>query len=199
MTAPPQQRLYGVDEYLALEEDSEVRHEYLGGYLYAMAGAKNSHNAIATSLIGALYTQLRGKPCQPFNSDTKVRVQLTSHTRFYYPDAMVVCAPSPAGLTYQDQPVVIAEVVSESTRRLDEVEKREAYLAIPTLRAYLLAEQEAPRVGVYRRTDQGFGLESQEGLEASIPLPEIGASLPLAELYARAEFPPAEKAAAGAV
>lgn len=194
MSAQPHQRLYSVDEYLALEADADVRHEYLGGYLYAMAGARNVHNTIATNALGHLYGQLRGRPCRPFNSDTKVRVQLASHTRFYYPDAMIVCAPSPAEATYQDHPVVIVEVVSEGTRRLDEVEKREAYLAIPSLRAYLLVEQDAPLVRVYRRVDQGFEVELHEGMEAVVPLAEVEAELPLAAAYERVEFVPEPRA-----
>ena len=79
-----------VEEYLAGEERAEVKHEYLGGLVYAVAGATNRHNRLAGNVQGILYTQLRGQRCQPFNSDTKVRVQLTDHTRFCYPDLQVV-------------------------------------------------------------------------------------------------------------
>jgi len=72
-----------ITDYLAGEEVSEVKHEYLGGTVHAMAGASNRHNGIATSALLALGTQLRGKTCQPFNSDTKVRIEFPDHTRFY--------------------------------------------------------------------------------------------------------------------
>jgi Uma2 family endonuclease len=188
MTAVKQIELVSVEDYLAGELTSDVKHEYLGGYVYAMAGARNVHNRIAGAILGSLYNQLRGKPCEPFNSDTKVRVRFATHTRFYYPDAMVVCEPNGPEDTFQDRPVIIAEVVSEGTRRLDEGEKREAYLTIPTLMAYLVVETDRPRVVVHRRTDSGFVAEACEGLDAVIPLQAIEAELPLAELYERVEF-----------
>jgi Uma2 family endonuclease len=188
MTAAKRSPLVSVDDYLAGELASEVRPEYLGGYVYAMAVARNQHNTVASTLLGTLYGRLRGKPCQPFNSDTKVRVRLPTHTRFYYPDGMVVCDANPADDTFQDRPVVIAEVVSESTRRLDEGEKREAYLTIPTLAVYLLVETDRPAVAVCRRTDHGFITDLYEGRDAVIPLDSIGTELSLAELYERVSF-----------
>ena len=188
MTAATQIELVTVEEYLARELHSEVRHEYLGGYVYAMAGARTVHNRIASAWNGALYNQLRGKPCEPFNSDMKVRIRFPGHTRFYYPDGMVVCEPNSAEDTFQDRPVVIAEVLSEATRRIDEGEKREAYLTIPTLMAYLLIETDQPRVVVHARTDSGFVASVYEGLDAVVPLDAINAELRLAELYERVTF-----------
>jgi Uma2 family endonuclease len=189
MTAAKQIELVSVADYLAGELASDIRHEYSGGYVYAMAGAKNVHNRVAGAIYGALHSRLRGKPCEPFNSDTKVRVRLPTHTRFYYPDAMVVCEPNSPDETFQDNPVVIAEVVSDATRRIDEGEKREAYLTIPTLAAYLVVETDLPRVVVHRRTDSGFVAEVYEGMNAAIPLEPINAELPLVELYERVEMP----------
>ncbi|MDB5328625.1 MAG: hypothetical protein JWM57_4194 [Phycisphaerales bacterium] len=188
MTAAHQIKLISVEDYLAGELVSTVKHEYTGGYVYAMAGARNVHNTIATGFAGLMHSKLRGRPCQPFNSDTKVRVRFANHTRFYYPDGMVVCEPNPANDTFQDRPVVIAEVVSHGTRRTDEGEKREAYLAIPTLSAYLLIETGEPRVVVYHRTESGFVARQYEGLAATIPLEEIGLTLSLADLYDRVDF-----------
>jgi Uma2 family endonuclease len=84
---------------------------------------------------------------------------------------------------------VVAEVISPDTRRVDEGEKREAYLTIPTLRAYLLIDSDRPRVVVYRRGDQGFALEEYTGLGAVVSLAEVEAERPLADLYERVEFP----------
>ncbi len=190
MTAAKQIELISVADYLSGELVSDIRHEYSGGYVYAMAGATNAHNRVASALLGALYSQLRGKPCEAFNSDTKVRVRLATHTRFYYPDGMVVCEPNAADDTFQDNPVVIAEVLSEATRRTDENEKREAYLTIPTLTSYLLMETERPRIVVHRRTDSGFIAEAYEGIDAVVPLADIEVELPLAQLYERVEFEP---------
>ena len=188
MTAVKKIELISVDDYLAGELVSLVKHEYTGGYVYAMAGARNVHNTIAGAFFGALYAKLRGRPCQPFNSDTKVRVRLPTHTRFYYPDGMIICEPNPADDTFQDRPVVVAEVVSDATRRIDEGEKREAYLTIPTLSTYLLIETDRPRVVVHQRTDSGFVASLYEGMDAVIPLEAIDASLALADLYERVDF-----------
>jgi Uma2 family endonuclease len=161
-----------------------VKHEYLGGAVHAMAGATNGHNEIAVNSIIALGGRLRGKPCRPFNSDTKVRIELGGHTRFYYPDAMVVCHPNPRSDHFQDHPVVVIEVLSDSTRRIDQGEKCDTYLRIPSLQVLLLVESEEMAVTVHRRgVEGGFAVEYHAGAEAVIPLPEIGAELPLAELY----------------
>ena len=190
MTAAKKIELVSIADYLAGELASDIRHEYSGGYVYAMAGAKNAHNRVATNLLVALGRRLAGNPCEPFNSDTKVRVRLPTHTRFYYPDAMVVCKPNAPDETFQDNPVVIAEVVSEVTRRIDEGEKRETYLTIPTLAAYLIVETDLPRVVVHRRTDSGFVAELYEGTSAVISLEAIEVELPLGELYERVELAP---------
>jgi Uma2 family endonuclease len=187
MTALKQPVVISVDDYLAGEEISAVKHEYLGGTVHAMAGATNRHNAIAVSSLLSLGSQLRGKPCQPFNSDTKIRTVFRGQTRFYYPDAMIVCHPNPTSDHFQDHPVVVVEVLSESTRRADLGEKRDTYLAMPSLQVLLLVESEEMAVTVHRRGPDGeFAVEYHAGAEAIIPLPEIAAEMPLAELYERA-------------
>jgi Uma2 family endonuclease len=103
---------------------------------------------------------------------------------------MVVCEPNAGNETFQDKPGVIAEVVSEATRRIDEGEKRDAYLTIPTLMAYLIIETDRPQVVVHRRTESGFVAEVYDGHDAVIPLDSIGAELALAELYERVDFTP---------
>src|SRR5947199_6506077 len=104
MSTAKKLNLVSVEDYLAGELDSPIKHEYLGGVVYAMAGARNLHNRIATNALGALHARLRGRPCQPFNSDTKIRVRLPTQTRFYYRDASVVCRPNPDQDSYQDEP-----------------------------------------------------------------------------------------------
>ena len=189
MTALKQPNSLTIAEYLAGEELGGVKHEYLGGTVHAMAGASNQHNAIAVNALLSLGTQLRGKPCRPFNSDTKVRIEYPDHTRFYYPDALVVCQSNPSSDHFQDLPVVVIEVLSDSTRRADLGEKRDAYLTIPSLKVLIFVESENAAVIVHRRKPEGgFALEAHSGLDAVIPLPEIDASLPLAELYEQVEF-----------
>jgi Uma2 family endonuclease len=189
MTALKKPISISISDYLAGEEISDVKHEYLGGTVHAMAGATNQHNAISVNALLALGSQLRGKSCRPFNSDTKIRIEYPDHTRFYYPDALVVCHPNPSTDHFQDHPVVIIEVLSDSTRRADLGEKRDAYLTISSLKVLLFAEPDSPEVILHRRKSEGgFAIESHSGLDAVIPLPEIDASLPLAELYEQVVF-----------
>jgi Uma2 family endonuclease len=189
MSAAEKWHFVTVEDYLAEEEVSPVKREYRDGIVYDMAGARNVHNDISVRALGQLYLQLRGKPCKPCNSDTKVRILLTSGTRFYYPDAFVVRNPNPANDACHDAPVVVLEVTSTSTRRIDLGEKKDAYLAIPTLMVYLVAESTEAVVQVFRRSPNGdFHRELAIGLEAIIPLPEIGVTLALADLYEGIDF-----------
>jgi Uma2 family endonuclease len=195
MTAVKRFEPISVEDYLAGERIAKRKQEYTGGYIYMMAGGRNVHNRIAVAFVSAMHVRLRGKRCEAYNSNTKVRVRMSTHTRFYYPDGMVVCESNPDNDEFQDRPVVIAEVLSPSTRRIDEGEKRDAYLTIPTLDAYLLIECVCPRVVVHCRTSSGFVPQVFEGLDAAIPLETIGLELPLAELYERVDFAAAEREA----
>ena len=170
-----------VEDYLAGELESDGKHEYLGGAVYAMSGARNRHNRIVMNLYGLLWSGLRGESCQPYNSDTKIRIRLPNHVRFYYPDASVICRSNPLDDSFQDEPVVIFEVLSKGTRRLDEGEKKEAYLTIPTLMLYILVEQDSEAIQVFRRTPQGFQRELYA--EGVIQMPEINCRLSLEEIY----------------
>jgi Uma2 family endonuclease len=153
-----------------------------------MAGTRNAHYRIATNIVSALGSRLRDKPCEAFNSDTRVRVRMADHVRFYYPDAMVVRQPNSQADSFQDAPVVLIEVLSRKTRRIDEGEKKDAYLTIPTLAAHVLVDQESPAVVVHRRSGREFVREVFEGTEAYVPLAEAGIDLPLAEVYNGVKF-----------
>lgn len=190
MTAAQKLNLISVEDYLAGELVSPVKHEYLGGVVHAMAGARNVHNIIATNVLGSLHARLRGRKCRAFNSDTKIRIRLPTQLRFYYPDASVVCRQNPPDDSFQDEPAAIFEVLSKATRRIDNGEKKDAYLTIPSLDVYVLIEQELAAVVVYRRTAQGFVREEYLELDATIGLPEIEAELPLSEIYEAVEFSP---------
>jgi Uma2 family endonuclease len=185
---PP--KLMSVAEYLAAELASPVKHEYVGGAVYMMSGARNVHNIIAGNIFGRLFGRLLGKRCQPFNSDTKVHIVLPTQIRFYYPDVSVVCRQNSQTDSFQDEPTVVVEVLSRSTQRYDQGEKKDGYLSIPSLKVYLLIEQESAAVTAFRRTEQGFVREVHRGLEAVIPLPEIETELPLAEIYETVQFTP---------
>jgi len=175
-------RFVTVEDYLARAELALEKHEYIAGSIYALSVRTNAHAAVSSNLIGILGAQLRGRRCRPFSSDAKLRIRLADQTRFYYPDAQVVCRQNPPGDHFQDEPAVVFEVVSESTRRIDEVEKRAAYLAIPTLTAYALIEQDRPAATVWRRTERGFVREDCAGAEAVVPFDDIAVRITLGEL-----------------
>ncbi|MCP5536946.1 MAG: Uma2 family endonuclease [Akkermansiaceae bacterium] len=176
--------LVSVEDYLAGELVSEVKHEYLGGIVHAMAGAKMGHNRAVTNATASLHGSLKGKPCQPYNSDTKVRIQLPNQIRFYYPDLQVICEPVDEEASFTDSPVVVVEVFSQSTRRIDAGEKRDAYLTIPSLKVLILVDPTKVSVNVDRRhPNGGFMQENYRNLADTVDLPEIEAQLPLADIY----------------
>lgn len=181
---PVKEALLSEEDYLRSEELSDVKHEFVAGVAHAMAGAGFEHNTIAGNIFLALGIRLRGKRCQPFASDLKIRVQSEEHVHFYYPDAMVVCDRT--GLAPQrhwtDKPAVIFEVLSESTRRVDEGEKALMYWKIPDLVSYVLVEQDKVQVTLRRRDGGG---EVLSGRETLLRLPELEIEIPLAEFYER--------------
>lgn len=185
MSAASAPSLVSVQDYLDGELHATEKHEYLGGMIHAMAGGSVLHNILSSNALVAVGGRLRGGPCRAINSDQRVRVGTGTGTRFYYPDMSVFCDEEPLGQGFRERPVVLIEVLSLSTRRIDGGEKRDAYLTIPSLRVYAMVEPNHPQVLVDRRegdTDK-FTRELCEGLDAVIPLPEIDAELPLRELY----------------
>ncbi len=190
MSSAPRLEGISVADYLAGEEASTTKYEYVDGRVYAMAGARNLHNRIASRVLGSLYTQLSLSGCEAYNSDTKVRIRRHKQTYFYYPDAMVVCESNADDDTFQDCPVLIVEVVSESTRRIDEGEKREHYCSIDTLQAYVLLEQERMAARAYVRNETKQFIESiYDGPEAVIHFPTLNLVLALSKLYAATDEP----------
>ena len=166
-----------------------MKHEYIGGVVYAMSGATNLHNVIAMNTIEAFLKGMQGDRCRVYNSDTKVRVRFPDHTRFYYPDVQVICRPVDLKLTFLDEPTLIVEVVSPSSHRTDRQEKRDAYLSVNSVHVYIILEQNGVDATVWRRTSSGFKQERYVGLKSVVPLPEIGAVLPLVKVYRDATFP----------
>ena len=140
-----------LEEYLSGERDSEIKHEYIDGQVFAMAGASLRHNLICTNLSAVLWNQLQGKPCYPLTSDMLVK---TSDRKFRYPDVQVICDDDSSDDDYvRENPILIVEVLSRSTRRRDKTEKREEYLALPSLLEYVLIEQDVAEVEVQRRSN----------------------------------------------
>jgi len=178
------QPLLSVEDYLQDERFSEVRHEYIGGCVYAMAGASDDHNRVAGNIFGELREQLRGRRCEPFMTDMKVK--LPGSQAFYYPDVLVACDPADNAKYFRERPAVIFEVLSPETERTDQREKRFAYALIPSVKVYVLVSQEEPKLTVLRRSRSGpWSTEVLQGPRAILKLPEVKAEIPLTRIYER--------------
>ena len=145
-----------IDDYLCQEERGEIRHEYVKGVVYAMVGGTARHNLITSAIASALRLHLKGTPCNVFMSDMKVQ----TGESFYYPDVMVICKPVDPDSLYQTQPVLLVEVLSNSTESKDRLEKLVAYQAIPSLKEYILVSQDKVAIDIYRRDRDVWQLES---------------------------------------
>jgi len=133
-----------VEDYIEAEKKNEVRHEYVQGDLYAIAGASEEHNFISGNLFSALRAHLKGKPCKVFIHDMKVKLN-AQVTLFYYPDVMVVCDPEDDERYFKTKPRIVVEVISDSTRDTDTREKLITFIQMPSLEEYVLVEQNAGR------------------------------------------------------
>lgn len=172
-------RQYTLDDYLLLQRGIEVKLEYFNGEIYVMAGGSAGHNRISRNVLKLFDTALAGSSCEAFGSDMRVSTPSGLYT---YPDATIVCGPkvSNAAETVTN-PIVIVEVLSDSTRNYDRGEKFDLYRSIPTLRHYLLIEQNVHHVE-HRHMDAD-GAWSTESPEETIHLSEVGIDLRVAEIY----------------
>jgi Uma2 family endonuclease len=181
MARAASQSAVSVEAYLAGEELSEVRHEFVDGRVHAMVGASKAHNLITQRLARLLSDGLAGSPCEVYALDVKVHVRAEDMERFYYPDLLVECEPFTADPYLSERPVLIVEVLSERTERVDRAEKFHAYRNLPSLAESVLVAQDEPRVEVYRRAT-GWALEVC-GAGQTLRLDSVGMELALARLY----------------
>lgn len=185
MSPAPLSRAVSYADYLLLERSSPERHEFLRGELYAMAGGTPEHGALAAAWIRELGVALRGKPCRVFTSDVRIRIRETGLTT--YPDVSVVCGRLETDSEDPDavvNPVLIVEVLSDSSEAYDRGAKATHYRRIPTLREYVLASQSEPSAEVYRRNAEGrFELYEFRAGDA-VELASVGVSLAVAAIYA---------------
>jgi Uma2 family endonuclease len=182
MQIAAQNEFVRVEDYLVAEETSEVRHEYLGGLVYAMAGETTTHNQIVGNLYMAARQRLRGKPCREFMSDIRVNLDLRNDEYYYYPDIVVTCDKRDTHPRFVRYPRLIIEVLSRSTERVDRREKFFAYTSIATLVEYVLVAQAPREVTIFRR-GSNWKAEKVSGPKAKIVLQSLKASLPLAAIY----------------
>lgn len=185
-----QQPFYTPEQYLEIERRAAFKSEYYAGQMFAMAGASREHNVITGNVIRRLGNALDGRPCETYPSDMKVLVSASG--LYTYPDVSVACG-EPQFLDRQGDvllnPLVIVEVLSDSTEAYDRGAKFALYQRIESLQEYVLVSQDRARVERYVRQPGGQWLYSRtDGLEAEVPLDALGCRLPLAEVYARVQF-----------
>ena len=176
-----------LDEFLAWEERQELRYEFDGLQPVAMTGGTDAHSALTGNLLTALNIRLRGKLCRSRGPDMKVE----TGGKYRYPDAVVTCTPVPPNATVVAEPVAIFEVPSKGTARDDRTVKLLEYQSLPSVRRYVMLEQDQALVTVIARTgtDTGWSLELLRA-DAVLAMPEIGVELPVADLYADVTFAP---------
>jgi Uma2 family endonuclease len=175
-----------VEEYLESEKTSPVRREYVYGEVYAMAGATDNHNRIVVEIATLLNLHLRGSHCEPFVGDIKVRV---NSNVYYYPDILVSCEENPEDAHFRNEPILIVEVTSDSTREIDRREKRAAYLQMPSVQEYVIVEQKKMLVEIHRRQPDGRWLTHfYNRPDEEFEFVSIDLKMSVAEIYRRVAF-----------
>jgi Uma2 family endonuclease len=189
MSAIPKTKLTPA-EYLEFERRSEIKHEYFDGEIFAMSGAKRNHNKITTNLSGLVWQHLKGKNCENYANDMRVFVPETG--LYTYPDLVVVCGKP----IFQDDvfdtllnPVLLIEVLSETTESYDRGKKFQHYRSIESLQEYVLVAQDEARIEKYVRRGDGFWLLSEAvGMSAEIEFSSIECLIALREVYDKINF-----------
>jgi len=155
MVASPQQDYITPEEYLQLELGSDVKHEYIDGYAYAMAGANDAHVTVSLNLATLLRSHVRGSNCRVYISDMKARIEKSN--RYYYPDIMVTCDERDKKNTTEKKfPCLIVEVLSDSTEAFDRGDKFADYQLLETLQEYVLINVKRQRIECFRRNNEGL-------------------------------------------
>jgi Uma2 family endonuclease len=177
-----------VAEYLAREERSQVKHEYVDGEIYAMSGGSRRHHL----LMGNLFWHARNSAgdCQVFMAGMMLRID--ARNSFYYPDVMACCDPGDDAERCVTAPCFVIEVLSPSTASVDRREKRLAYLTLKSLDEYVIVDQDRMRIDVYRGERGPWASQLLDQPDDVLELTCIGLRLPLEDVYAGVELPPLE-------
>ena len=170
------------DDYLAFEEQSPHRHEYVNGAVYAMSGASLAHNQIAQELVVAFRSHLRGGPCRPFFLEAKLEMRAGSDRIMYYPDVMVSCRPEDRTGQVVRNPKLVVEILSKSTQHIDRREKTMTYQRVDSIEEYVLIAQNQPRVIVHRRAEDWRPV-LYSAMDASVEFRSIGLRMSLEQIY----------------
>lgn len=176
-----------VDEYLALEEISKIRHEYVDGQIHAMAGGTLNHNRIAMDFGRLLNDRMTGKNCEAFVENIVVRI---SAAIYYYPDVVVACDELDGNESVIHNPVLVIEVLSKSTEKIDRREKMIEYQMISGLREYVIVTQEKMQIEVYRHDNAGEAWQGEiyTEPEQEVLFASVGVKMLVSEIYQRVKF-----------
>jgi len=178
------------DEYLTLERTAEYKSEYFAGEIFAMAGVSERHVSIVANLMYMLVGQLKGRPCKAYANDLRLKVSPTG--LYTYPDILVVCGAPRFADEQQDtllNPVVLMEVLSESTEAYDRGKKFDHYRALPSVSDYLLVSQDQHQIEHFiRQPDNRWLFAAYTTLDDVVEIPSIACALPLCDVYDKVEF-----------
>ena len=184
---PP--RRLSPEEYLAQEEQATERHEYLNGEIFPMAGGTHNHEVICLNIASALQQHGRGHKCTAYGSNMKIQVK--SNGLFTYPDAMLVCGQiefAPERRDVVTNPVLITEVLSDSTQSYDRGDNFALYRGLPSFAHYILIHQNQPLVEYHHKTSGGWLLTEIAGMDATLCVQELAFEMPFRELYADVDW-----------
>ncbi len=173
------------EEYLEGEKLTPIKHEYVNGVVYAMGGASDKHGLITGNFFAGIHARLPDS-CEVFMSDMKVHTHKDDDLVYYYPDVVVSCDDSDDQRYFREKPILIIEVLSSSTERLDRTEKRERYQSIPELQEYVLVAQDFPKMEVYRRSQAWRGEEYF--IEHSFRLESVDMEFKVSDVYRRIKY-----------
>jgi len=182
MFATKSNDLISVEDYLKFELVSEIKHEFIDGQVYAMAGASANHDRISGTIYRKFGNHLENSACEPFTSDMKLK---TSTVNFRYPDCMVICDKDDENKFYKTKPVILVEVISRSTRKIDKKDKLLEYINISSLQEYVIIEQDVVDIEVFRRSNHWRNNHYFLGDE--IVFESIDLTLSVEEIYHRVQ------------
>ncbi len=179
---------FTADDYLAWEERNPGKHEYLAGEIFAMVGATDAHVTITMNLAVLLHAHVRGRPCRVYMADMKLRVDTAD--AFFYPDLLVTCAPEDhASSCFKCQPTLLVEVLSATTAAFDRGQKFAIYRQLPSLREYVLIEQDRMSVECFRRDEQDRWVLQAYGPGDRMELPSLDFGTAIETLYEDVALP----------
>src|SRR5258706_1765686 len=191
---------FTVQEYLEFENSSLEKHEFYKGEIFRMyghgellatSGASYRHNIIFSNLFGGLANLLKGKSCQPYGPD--MRINIPENTLYTYPDISIICGEFQNSADDEEsviEPTVLIEILSPSTRNYDQGEKFRLYRDIPNLKEYILVDTDIVRIAAFRVNDkEHWELEEYKSVTDQLPLPSVGITMPLSEIYERTKIP----------